>query len=83
MFFVFADVCLFILYSISVQDAPPYDSWLSRPWNAACPVDFKDFLVSHHSEEARGRLKTLGNIVVPFQAAAGISMLVQVAHIQS
>lgn len=57
------------------------DSWVSSPWNPACQVSFDRWLVTHVSEAEKERLRILGNIVVPSQAAAGISMLVQVARL--
>ena len=55
------------------------DMLVSKPWNPACQTSFDRWLVPQHDEEAKQRLKVMGNCVIPAQAAAGFALLSRMA----
>lgn len=48
---------------------------LDAPWNADSSLPVEEWLTEFQSEQDRQRLKTMGNLVVPLQAAKALSVL--------
>ncbi len=59
----------------------PVNSWVQKEWNPNCKVAMEDWLDHNLDEESRCRMRTIGNIVVPYQAAMGFSILSEVAKL--
>lgn len=71
------------MISRNLQDAPAMDMLVSKPWNLACQSSFDRWLVPNHDEEAKQKLKVMGNCVIPAQAAAGFAVLSHMAPMNS
>ena len=71
-----------VVLSQRLQDPPPLNMWLEKPWNlsGSC-LNMKDWLVSDYDAEARNRLQVMGNIVVPAQAALAAAVLAKVLRL--
>ena len=65
------------------QDAPPINAAALKPWNPLCEVSFDKWLVDSHCAESKERIKMMGNIVIPPQAAAGMAVLARVIRLNS
>ena len=50
---------------------------IAQPWNKDAKIPLHLWLRSGQTEEDAKRLKTMGNIVVPFQAVKALGLLVQ------
>lgn len=60
------------------QEAAPINAGVFKPWNPLCETHLGRFLVDSHNEESKARLKVMGNVVIPPQAAAAVSVLARV-----
>ena len=64
--------------------AMPLDHWAQQgPWNVHCYLPMEDWLEESRDKESECRIRTLGNVVVPCQAALAMSALSRMADSDS
>lgn len=63
------------------DNVTPISHCFQKEWNPSSKVAMEDWLDPNLDEESRLRLRAIGNIVVPCQAAMGFSILSEVAKL--
>lgn len=54
---------------------------VTKPWNSSNHLPISEWLVQEQTEEAKCRLKCMGNIVVPIQAHQASKMLAKMTDL--